>query len=230
MKKSNKIIILDNGHGIDTPGKRSPDGNFREYLWCRQFVQRLKHELEEWGYTVFDIVTEDKDVSLTNRAKRVNEICDIYGTNNCIFISIHNNAAGDGSKWYNATGWEAYTTKGKTNSDKLAQLLYEEIDLQGIKVRTDNTDNDYDKESNFTVLQKTKCVAVLTENMFMDSKADVEFLQSETGITKLLKAHMLGICRYFEDPNGSHDTWIANNTKWEKYWLSKTKINKCNLK
>ena len=26
-------ILIDNGHGIETPGKRSPDGSFREYAW-----------------------------------------------------------------------------------------------------------------------------------------------------------------------------------------------------
>ena len=26
-------ILIDNGHGIDTPGKRSPDGVLREYAY-----------------------------------------------------------------------------------------------------------------------------------------------------------------------------------------------------
>jgi N-acetylmuramoyl-L-alanine amidase len=43
---------------------------------------------------------------------------------NCIYISIHVNAASSDGKWHNGTGWEAYTTKGKTNSDKLAEELY----------------------------------------------------------------------------------------------------------
>ena len=29
------IILLDNGHGFDTSGKRSPDGHFREYAFNR---------------------------------------------------------------------------------------------------------------------------------------------------------------------------------------------------
>lgn len=28
-------ILLDNGHGQNTPGKRSPDGHFREYAYNR---------------------------------------------------------------------------------------------------------------------------------------------------------------------------------------------------
>ena len=44
---------------------------------------------------------------------------------NCIYISIHVNAAGNGSKWMNATGWSAYTSIGKTAADKLADCLYD---------------------------------------------------------------------------------------------------------
>lgn len=218
-----KMIILDNGHGIETPGKRSPDGLFREYKWCRDFVKRLKLELEEWGYNVTILVPEDHDVRLSSRATRANNICKEYGIQNCILISIHNNAAGNGEEWYNATGWEAYTTHNKTKSDKLADLLYQEINLQDIKTRTDLSDGDYDKESNFTILYKTYCPAVITENMFMDSKEDVEFLNSETGILKLLKAHVAAIRRYFEDCYGTHDSWINDNQNWEKYWNIKNK-------
>ena len=35
------LILIDPGHGIDTPGKRSPDGRFLEYLWNRQIVDLL---------------------------------------------------------------------------------------------------------------------------------------------------------------------------------------------
>ena len=227
----NKVVILDNGHGQETPGKRSPDGEFREYKWCREFVQLLKHELEEWGYIAIDILPEPHDLGLSARATRVNKIVDKYGIENCIFISIHNNAAGDGSKWYNATGWEAFTSPGRTKSDRLANLLYEEINFVGIPIRTDISDGDYDKESNFTVLTKTKCPAVLTENMFMDSKKDIEFLNSEDGIKKLLKAHLTGIRRYFENPSNNRDEWIYKHPSWDKYWkYDDAKMHKCNLK
>ena len=208
MNINYRVVMLDNGHGKTTDGKRSPDGKFKEYKWTRMFVKLLKYQLEKYGYIVFDIVPEDDDISLSKRAERVNAIIKEYGASSCVFLSIHNNAAGMGDKWYNATGWEAYTTPGNNNSDRLAQLLYEEVDLQGIKTRKDTTDGDADKESNFTVLVKANCPAVLTENMFMDSKKDVEFLNSKEGIEKLLVAHINGIRRYYEDRNGSHESWL----------------------
>jgi N-acetylmuramoyl-L-alanine amidase len=163
-------------------------------------VQKLKYELQQLDYLVFDIVPEVDDVGLTPRAKRANEIISKYGTDNCIFISIHNNAAGIGDKWYNASGWEAWTTEGKDDSDRLAECLSEACVEVGIKLRSDKSDGDNDYESNFTVIQKTNCPAVLTENMFMDSKKDVEFLTSQEGIDKLINLHIIGIQKYFGQP------------------------------
>lgn len=34
-------ILIDNGHGIDTPGKRSLDGVLREYVWNRLIASRI---------------------------------------------------------------------------------------------------------------------------------------------------------------------------------------------
>lgn len=208
MNTNYRVVILDNGHGKNTNGKRSPDGVFREYKWTRDFVKLLKPRLEQDGYIVFDLVPEDDDIGSSKRAARANAIINEYGASSCVMVSIHNNAAGTGDKWYVVTGWEAYTTIGRNNSDKLAQLIYEEIELQGINTRKDMSDGDVDKELNFTLITKVNCPAIITENMFMDSKADIEFLTSDEGIEKLLTAHVNGIRRYFEDRNGSHNSWI----------------------
>ena len=204
----NRTVIIDNGHGIDTAGKRSPNGEFREYLWCRDFAKMLKYNLEYFGYTPILLVPEDEDICLSERARRANEIYNNCNKTDCILLSIHNNAAGNGDKWYNVTGFEAYTSIGNTKSDKLAELLYDEAILEDIKIRKDCSDGDYDKEAGFTILTKTLCPAVLTENMFMDSLGDVDFLNSPEGLNKLIKIHVNAIRRYFEDPNGTHDSWI----------------------
>lgn len=204
MKKSNAfwngwVVILDNGHGVNTPGKRSPDSSFFEWEWNRMFVQKLKLELELLGYLVFDIVTEDIDIGLSERANRANKIIAEYGADKCIFLSIHCNAAKNG-EWANATGWSAWTTKGQNNSDKLAECLCDACEIVGIKLRKDTIDGDKDYEKNFTVIYKTNCPAVLVENMFMDSKSDLAFLQSEEGVEKLLNLHIIGIQKYFGEP------------------------------
>ena len=35
-------ILIDNGHGSNTSGKRSPDGKLREYAWAREIAKGLK--------------------------------------------------------------------------------------------------------------------------------------------------------------------------------------------
>ena len=67
-------VILDNGHGENTPGKRSPDGKFREYAWSREIVAMLVPELEERGISYSILVPETNDISLTERVKRANAI------------------------------------------------------------------------------------------------------------------------------------------------------------
>lgn len=199
-----KTIILGTAHLKSTPGKRSPDKKFYEYQYSRELCKAIKKVLEDLNYKVFiDIEESDLKLSqnqeLSKRVKIVNNLESKY--KNCIYVSIHVNAAAGDGKWHEATGWEAYTTKGKTKSDKLAECLYKaaEYNLKGKKVRKDTIDGDSDKESNFYVLQHTTCPAVLTENFFQDNKKDVEYLLSNQGFHELIRLHVEGIINYIKD-------------------------------
>lgn len=193
-------ILIDNGHGYDTLGKCSPDKTLREYAYTREIAKKVVDELKSLGYDVERIVTEESDISLKERVKRVNTICDKIGKNNVIFISIHCNAAGNG-QWLNAKGWSAFTSKGNTKSDVLASCLYDVAKdvFKDRKIRTDYSDKDPDWEENFYVLHNTKCPAVLTENFFMDNKDDVSYLLSEEGKNSIIKVHVNGIINYLKN-------------------------------
>lgn len=192
-------ILIDNGHGENTLGKRSPDGKFREYKYAREIAKEIVKELIILGYDAERIVIEDKDISLSERVRRVNKICDEIGKNNVIFVSVHCNAASNG-EWAKARGWSAFTSKGNTKSDILAEHIYEEAEKQfvGHKIRTDKQDNDKDWEENFYVLKNTKCPAVLTENFFMDNKEDVAYLISDEGKKSIVDTHVYGIINYIK--------------------------------
>ena len=193
-------ILIDNGHGKNTLGKRSPDEKLKEYQYTREIAQSIVNELITLGYDAERIVKEETDISLPERVKRVNTICDKEGKNNVLLVSIHCNAAGNGD-WMKARGWSAYTSKGNTQSDILSKYLYEEakINFVNLKIRTDYSDKDSDWEENFYILKKTKCVAVLTENFFMDNKDDVEYLLSEEGKNAVIKTHVNGIINYIKN-------------------------------
>lgn len=190
-------VLIDNGHGINTPGKRSPDGRLREYAYTREIAIRVEEELKKHGVEAIRIVPEEEDILLGERRTRAN----LYKANDTILVSIHCNAAGNGSDWMQARGWEAWTSPGQTNADKLATCLYEAAieQLPDMKIRRDTTDGDPDKESNFYILKHTKCPAVLTENLFQDNKEDVEFLLSENGKRAITAIHVNGILKYLAD-------------------------------
>ena len=206
------IILIDNGHGSTTQGKQSPTldnsfivnneftekGRFKEWKYNRVIAHMLVTKLKAMGYDARLVVTEDKDISLGERVKRVNAICSKSGVSNVIMISIHANAVGDSSRWMTGQGWEAYTTKGKTKSDVLAEYLYKraEKNFKGRKIRKDTSDGDSDKEADFYIIKNTKCPAVLTENFFYDNKDDLKYMVSDEGIHAVVRTHIEGIIDY----------------------------------
>lgn len=212
-------ILIDNGHGFDTAGKRSPDRAFYEWKWNREIARFIHSSLKSKGYDVELIVTEEKDISLNERCRRVNEVCKKLGTKNVIFVSIHSNAAGGDGKWKSAGGWCVYTSPGQTKADALATSLWNEAnrvlepykerfavlkeqgayDSRQKPMRADWSDGDPDYEARFYVLVHTSCPAVLTESLFYDNKEDMEFLLSEEGKRLITQLHVDGIINYIKN-------------------------------
>lgn len=191
-------ILIDAGHGIDTAGKRSPDGLFREYYWNRQIADMLLVNLLALGLDAELVVTETNDIPLKTRTQRVNRICNRVGVENVMLISIHSNAAGDGSRWMNAKGWSCYTSPGETKSDSIAECLYDafEAEFPERTIRKDYSDGDRDWEANFYMLTKTKCPAVLVENFFYDNREECTWLMQHDTKERIAKALCDGIIRY----------------------------------
>ena len=193
-------ILIDPGHGIDTPGKRSPDGLFLEYLWNRQVADLILEGLVSAGVDASLVVTETNDVTLRNRVNRVNTICNRVGASNVLLVSVHANAAGNGSAWMNASGWSCYTSKGKTRSDQVAECLYDafEAEFPERKIRKDMSDGDRDWEENFYVLQKSKCPAVLLENFYYDNREECAWMLQEETKRRIASAAVKGIIKYIK--------------------------------
>ena len=206
-EKGYPLIVLGTAHLSSTPGKRSPDGSFREYRYSREICLRVQKALQDKGIKCFiDYVEDDmpgtnSSQELTKRVSIVNKVCDERGSSNVVYVSIHVNAAAS-SGWHNATGWCIYTSPGITKSDKIADYVFSAakdiLTPLGKKIRTDWSDGDADQEANFFVLRKTLCPAILTENFFQDCKSDVEWLQSEEGRRVITEIHVKGIERYLQ--------------------------------
>lgn len=187
-------VLIDNGHGQDTAGKRSPDGRLLEYQYAREIAQRLAKELWEKSIDAVLITPEENDVSLSERCRRANK----YGSKGVLLVSIHCNAAGADGKWHDAHGWAAYVSKNASvNSKTLARCLIQAAKDKGLSVREYAHQAPYWTQ-NLAICRDTKCPAVLTENLFQDNKADVDYLLSEEGKQAIVAVHVQGIMDYIK--------------------------------
>lgn len=183
-----KIILLDNGHGRETLGKRSPiwknGAQLFEYEFNRDLVNRIVLKCYKAGIRAVRLVPEMSDISLLERCKRANTWYD-RTNGNCVLLSIHANAGG-------GTGFEVFTTPGQTKADPIATALIEQLqrDFPEIKMRKDMSDGDPDKESSFYILKHTKAPAILAENLFMDNEKDCLLLLSDDFREKLANSYV----------------------------------------
>jgi N-acetylmuramoyl-L-alanine amidase len=190
------MVILDPGHGHTTKGKSSPvwaDGlQLHEWEFNRDVVRRIQRDLAQLGVKSVILVEEAFDIYLRVRAERANKIAGQFPGS--FLVSVHGNAGG-------GEGWEVWTSPGETESDKLATKLYESAKyyLNGFKMRHDYADGDPDKESRFTILTKTTCPAVLTENLFYDNEKECRFMLSDIGKELIAKLHVDGIIDYLRE-------------------------------
>ena len=212
------VILIDNGHGSQVLGKQSPilddsikiggefteKGRFKEWKYTRVISHLIVNKLIDMGYDARLVTPEENDTSLAERIRRINTICNKEGASNVLLISVHANAVGDSSKWMEGKGWEAYTTRGETISDTLADFLYKRADsnIKGRKIREDWTDGDRDKEADFYIIKKAKCAAVLTENFFYDNKDDLRYLTSDEGVHAVVRLHIEGIIDFINYKEG----------------------------
>lgn len=189
------IVLLDNGHGKETAGKRSPiwsDGSqLFEWEFNRDIVRRIAEKLQADGVPYRILVPEENDISLSERVKRANEIA--KENNGKVYVlSVHANAGG-------GTGWEVYTSPGETKADAIATVFAEEAQRvfvpDGWRMRFDYADGDPDKESAFYILKHTSCPAIVTENFFMDTEKDCRFIMSDDGREQIADMHVAAIKR-----------------------------------
>lgn len=195
-------ILIDNGHGSNTPGKCSPDKKLREYAWAREIAKMVDAKLKALGYDSMRIVTEETYVPLAHRVQRVNNVCKSVGAKNVLLVSIHNNAAGNGG-WNNAKGFSVFVSKNASaNSKKCARIFTEEAISRGLMGNRSILPEKYWTwswtKSDIYILKNTNCPAVLTENLFMDNKEDCTYLLSQKGKEEIADLHVRAIIKYIE--------------------------------
>lgn len=209
MEKSKIIVILDAGHGINTSGKRSPyPHDLQEWRYNRDIVSGIASRLRAEGIECYIDHPEDLEIGgqsrdLSIRTGRANA-CHSRARKNgrtTILVSVHVNASGACNGWANANGWTVWVAKGASqDSRRLARLLYDEADKRGLRGNRSAPACRY-WEADFWMLRKSVMPAVLTENLFMDNRNDVEYLLSPEGRFNIISLHADAIKKYIETAN-----------------------------
>lgn len=194
VDSSKMLFLLDPGHGIDTPGKRSPGkktaGDFGIFEWefNRDVVKRIEEIAWSRGVQAVDIVVQNESVPLRERVRRANEINE---THRCAFISVHANASGKG--WSMARGFRVFQ---RPSASEATSALSATIRHKMKDWIPEWRRHSASREANFFVLKKATMPAVLTENGFMTNRFDCEILMSSLGRDRIAKAHISAMMQY----------------------------------
>lgn len=196
MNKQDFVLILDNGHGSNTPGKCSPDRTLREYAWTRIMTDLIARKARARGIRTEIIVPETTDVPLATRSARANAIARKHGLKKCLFVSVHINAAGADGKWHDATGFSAWVAQNaSSNSKTFARLVTAEMKARGLGGNRAPNPLGY-HTANFAVIRRADCPAVLTENLFQDNREEAKYLLTPQGQDTIAEAHVAAIEKY----------------------------------
>lgn len=203
------LIAVDSGHGMNTPGKRTPkltknlyiDGKLvkkkgdiiHEKEFNKPTAEYLINALERCGFNTINVSPGTSDVSLQDRVRKANNAgADFY-------ISKHYNAIGSCSKFQDdVKGIVSIYNYGSSRSEKAAKLIQEElIKAHGGRSFGARSDKDISHFSLY-VLSHTKMTAVLTESGFMDYQPEAERMLDPKFQKSDAEATCRGICKYFD--------------------------------
>lgn len=183
-----KKVCLDPGHGVETAGKRSPDGAYRECEFALDMARRIKLLLEQHGVEVILTRSDEHDVSLAQRVKIANTVKGLD-----LFVSLHSNAAGSGAQWMSARGLLVYVYASSRSSTSAGQYILDHQAQAGVKVRNNGRPTD---GSGLYVLRKTSAPAILVEHLFHDNREDTALLMDSDYRQRMARADANGILDY----------------------------------
>lgn len=220
-KPVSKTVCLDPGHGVESPGKCSPDKSYYEHEFALDMARRIQAHLKRCGVRV--VLTRTDEHCPTGKAdtndllKRV-AISDAAGAD--LFVSIHSNASGN--EWSSASGLMIYTSAGPETASRnvaakavLARMTEGVVELRGGPLVHD---------IELVVTRKTAAPAMLIEYGFHTNRTEVGLLKKSSYRAKLAEATAKGVCDFLdvawaaESAGEGMDTGAADwaATAWEK--------------
>ncbi|MER2090934.1 MAG: N-acetylmuramoyl-L-alanine amidase, partial [Sporosarcina sp.] len=180
-------IALDAGHGINTAGKRTPDGE-REWTFNSKVLLACVAKLNNYHNVQIlrlDDTTGKTDVPLIARTNKAN------AWNADVLVSIHHNAST--AKWGSWGGVETYTQPGASQASRDIAKIVQPLIVKAMGLRDRGC-----KESNLHMTRASHMPAILTEGGFMDSTTDIPALRSDEKLKAQGEAIAKGLADYFK--------------------------------
>ena len=181
-------ITLSPGHGLNTPGKRSPDG-MHEWEFNSSVVSKmidLLSHYKEVAVKRLDDPTGKIDIPLSKRVETSNN----WGAN--FHLDVHANAAGNGG-WCDAHGIESFSYGLSGKSYEIAKVLQKHLISE-----TGLTDRGVLNGDWLYMVRNTKAPACLVECGFMTNKTEAALLKSDSYRSRIAGALVDAIAEVFK--------------------------------
>jgi len=176
VSRSDKLVVIDPGHGGHDPG--AVYKSVREKDLNLDIALRLNELLKEKNIKTYMMREDDSFVSLYERAYIANSL------NASLFLSIHNNAMDNTA--YGGTMTLCYPAR--SNSKDFTGQAFAQIVQENLIKKLGTADRKVVNRPNLVVLKATKMPAALAEVAFITNAADRNNLQNATFRQKAAQA------------------------------------------
>ena len=197
MENSDKVILIDPGHGGIDGGAQSKAGTIEKDINL-QIALKLRDNLEEKGYKVY--MTRDEDEGLYQKGNTVkekkredlNRRVEMKKETECdIFVSIHQNMFPQ-SKCYGAQVWYA----SNDNSYNLATIVQDSI-KESVKDNNKRVAKPA-AEAYLILRDKYEGASILVECGFLSNPDEEAKLKSDEHQNLIVEGISVGIDKYFD--------------------------------
>ncbi|MCB5238509.1 N-acetylmuramoyl-L-alanine amidase [Niallia alba] len=174
-------IFIDAGHGGTDPG--AVGNGLQEKVLTLTIAKKIESLLKNYeNVSVKMSRTSDTTLSLSQRTDAANA----WGSD--FFLSVHINAGG-------GTGYEDYrynTLTATSATGKVQSTIHSAVMAE---LKAFNVIDRGAKSANFHVLRETNSPALLSENLFIDTKVDANLLKRNDVLDAIARGHVEGLAK-----------------------------------
>ena len=194
-ESTQKIIVVDPGHGGEDGGAVGDDGSLEKDLNL-QIALTLKEKLEACGYTVVMTRETDEDTDRLNGFHKKLDLTERVQTAESakadLFLSVHINASTSARD----QGFQVWYGTGNNNGKFLAEQIRSHVEEANVSSRIRVVKPVPETLYIFRTLQIPN---VLIECGFISNAEDLYQLKQESFRAKLCEAIALGVTDYFSE-------------------------------